>query len=131
EPRVLFDPIGVDVAERIPTHEVLMDSVVFGDGILRLRCRDLGRCLLQILAGNTGVQSTQGIEQARTDQNVVPGVAFAATGSDNFSPCRPPVERLGESFERVLFPVSLSESGHSSLPSPEGFCLRSASPVRW
>ena len=74
--------VRVDVAEPVAVHEVVVDAVVLGDGVLGLGRGDLGEGLLQVLARNRRVEPLQGGEQPGPDQQLVPGIPLAAAGRD-------------------------------------------------
>lgn len=110
ESRILFDTVGVDVAQRISADEVLVDAMVLGDRVLRLRRGDLRDRLLEILAGHGGVESAQRVEQTRTDQQVVPRVALTAPGCDLLAVGRGRQPSGSASVSRASFSQSASDS---------------------
>lgn len=110
--RVDLVAVVTDVAEAKAVDQKIVDAVVLGDRILRLRRRDLGEGLLQVLPRHIRVQLAQGLEQSGANEQLVPAVTLASARSDLLARQRLPAQRLGQFVECERFPLCFAVPRH-------------------
>ena len=107
--RVLLGAVGVDVADTpVAVDEELVDAVVLGDGVLRLRSEDVGECLLQVLGGHGRVEPDHRLQHPAGENGVVPRLALAASRRNVVAVQRLPLVG-SQRLESHLLPLRLSE----------------------
>ncbi len=118
--RGLLDPVGVDVGDAaVAVHQVLVDPVVLGQGVLRLRRQDVGQRLLKVWRRHRGVQPDHRLTGAARNAGIGPGLALAGPRGDLAAVQRFPLP-LGERLESQLLPLALVEpvdASHYTTPS--------------
>lgn len=105
--RVDLLAVGVDVADAPePLGQVVVDPVVLGDRVVRLRRQDLRMRLQQVLRRHGRVERAHRLQQAPGDDELLPRLALLSPWRDVLAGQWFPAE-LTEYVERQLLPLLL------------------------